>query len=218
MIVDDYAVIRAGLRMLIEQDQRMSVVSTIGPRAEALQIAQHLQPDIVVLNLLLCEESGLNFLSDLCKASPASRALVLTGVQTSESHRKALSRGAMGIVQRQHAAELLLKAIHRVHEGEVWVDRTMMSTVLSEVKYHEYRRETDPEQDKIKTLTPREREVIALVAKGLKNKEIAERLFISETTVTHHLSSIYSKLGVSHRLELVVYALANKLVDRSDST
>jgi DNA-binding NarL/FixJ family response regulator len=210
MIVDDHAVIRAGLRMLIEQDQTMTVVAMAGGPHEALGLAETERPDIIVLDLILGEEDGLDFLPDFCRASPNSRVLVLTGVQTPESHRTAIRRGAMGIVLKQQAAELLLKAIRKVHEGEVWIDRSMISSVLSEVRT-EKREEPHPELNKIQGLTAREREVIALVTEGLKNKVIGERLFISETTVTHHLSSIYSKLGVSDRLELVLYAFANKL-------
>lgn len=213
MIVDDHAVIRTGLRMLIEQDQTMTVVAMAGTPEEALRLALTEHPDIIVLDLILGEEDGLDYLPDLCKVSPNSRILVLTGVQTSESHRTAIRRGAMGIVLKQQAAELLLKAIRKVHEGEVWIDRSMMGTVLTDVRA-EKREEPNPELRKIRGLTAREREVIALVSEGLKNKVIGERLFISETTVTHHLSSIYSKLGVSDRLELVVYAFANKLTQK----
>jgi len=111
---------------------------------------------------------------------------------------------------KQQAADLLLKAIKKVHAGEVWIDRSMMSSVLSDVR-SERHEETDPEAPKIASLTPREREVIALVSEGLKNKLIGERLFISETTVTHHLSSIFSKLDVSDRLELIIYAFRHGL-------
>ncbi len=215
MIIDDHAVIRAGLRMLIEQDQNMSVVSMVGSRAEALQTARDLRPDIIVLDLLLGDEDGLEFLPELCQASPNSRVLVLTGVQATQSHRTAIRRGAMGIVLKQQAAEHLLKAILKVHDGEVWIDRSMMGSVLTEVRANPHGADANPESNKIKTLTPREREVITLVTEGLKNKAIGERLFISETTVTHHLSSIYSKLDVSDRLELVVYAFANNLAQKA---
>ena len=213
MIVDDHAVIRTGLRMLIEQDQTMTVVAMAGTPAEALALAETEKPDIIVLDLMLGEEDGLDFLPDLCNVSTNSRVLILTGVQTPESHRTAIRRGAMGIVLKQQAAELLLKAIRKVHEGEVWIDRSMIGSVLSEVR-SERREEEKPEVVKIKALTAREREVIALVSQGLKNKVIGERLFISETTVTHHLSSIYSKLGVADRLELVVFAFANNLTKK----
>lgn len=205
MIVDDHAVIRTGLRMLIEQDQTMTVVAMAGTTSEAALLAEREKPDIIVLDLMLGDEDGLEFLPQLCKTSPNSRVLILTGVQSTTSHRLAIRRGAMGIVMKQQAADLLLKAIRKVHAGEVWIDRSMMSSVLSDVR-NERHEEADPEAGKINSLTPREREVIALVSEGLKNKLIGERLFISETTVTHHLSSIFSKLDVSDRLELIIYA------------
>jgi len=213
MIVDDHAVIRTGLRMLIEQDQTMTVVAMAGTPAEALALAESERPDIIILDLILGEEDGLDFLPELRKVASNSRVLVLTGVQTPESHRTAIRRGAMGIVLKQQAAELLLKAIRKVYEGEVWIDRSMIGNVLSDVR-SERREEVNPEAVKIKTLTARELEVIALVSEGLKNKIIGERLFISETTVTHHLSSIYSKLSVSDRLELVVFAFAHSLAKK----
>ena len=210
MIVDDHAVIRTGLRMLIEQDQTMTVVAMAGTPAEALLMAERERPDIIVLDLMLGDDNGLEFLPQLCKASPNSRILVLTGVQATDSHRMAIRRGAMGIVLKQQAAELLLKAIQKVHAGEVWIDRSMMGSVLTDVR-KERHEEPDPEATKITRLTRREREVIALVSEGLKNKLIGERLFISETTVTHHLSSIFSKLEVSDRLELIIYAFRHGL-------
>jgi two-component system nitrate/nitrite response regulator NarL len=191
MIVDDHAVIRTGLRMLIEQDQTMTVVAMAGTPAEALALAESERPDIIILDLILGEEDGLDFLPELCKVGINSRVLVL----------------------KQQAAELLLKAIRKVHQGEVWIDRSMIGNVLMDVR-SEKREEVNPEAVKIKALTARELEVIALVSEGLKNKIIGERLFISETTVTHHLSSIYSKLGVSDRLELVVFAFANSLAKK----
>ena len=210
MIVDDHSVIRSGLRMLIEQDQTMTVVAMAGTPAEALLLAAREKPDIIVLDLMLGEEDGLEFLPQLCKTSPNSRVLILTGVQSSDSHRMAIRRGAMGIVLKQQAADLLLKAIRKVHAGEVWIDRSMMSSVLSDVR-NERHEEADPEAEKIASLTRREREVIALVSERLKNKLIGERLFLSETTVTHHLSSIFSKLDVSDRLELIIYAFRHGL-------
>ena len=210
MIVDDHAVIRTGLRMLIEQDQTMNVVAMAGTRAEALLLATQEQPDIILLDLMLGDEDGLEFLPTLCEMSPRSRVLVLTGVQTTESHRSAIRRGAMGIVLKQQAAELLLKAIQKVHAGEVWIDRSMMGSVLEDVRTERNQAPT-VEETKIARLTPREREVVALVSEGLKNKLIGERLYISETTVTHHLSSVFSKLEVSDRLELIIYAFRHGL-------
>ena len=116
--------------------------------------------------------------------------------------------GAMGVVLKDHAAEVLIKAIEKVHSGEVWLDRLMMGRVLQEISEE---KQSNPDREKIDTLTERERQVVGLVGEGLKNKQIAARLFISETTVTHHLSSVFSKLEVSDRLELVVYAFRHGL-------
>src|SRR6476646_3081818 len=208
LIVDDHAIVRAGLRMLIDQNPAMKVVGVAGNRVEALELATSQQPNLILLDILLGEEDGLAFLPELREAVANVRVLVLTGLRSTESQRRAIVAGAMGVVLKEHAAEVLIKAIHKVHEGEVWLDRTMMGSVLEEMTQTP---ETDPEQAKIASLTDREREVIGLIAEGLKNKQIGQRLFISETTVTHHLTSIFSKLEVSDRLELVIYAFANKL-------
>ena len=116
----------------------------------------------------------------------------------------------MGVVLKEDAAELLLKAIEKVYKGEAWLDRLTLGNLLWEMSSQE-KPTPDPQTKRISSLTERERQVINLIAEGLKNRQIAERLFISPTTVTHHLSSIYSKLGVSDRLELVIYAFSNKL-------
>lgn len=208
MIIDDHLVIRTGLRMLIEHDQRMQVVAQAGNRVEALERAGASRPDVIILDLLLGEEDGLSFLPELCQTSPNSRVLVLTGVQSPDAHRRAIRRGAMGIVLKEHAAEQLLKAIMKVHEGEVWIERSMMGSMLQELNKPTT---VDPEVTKIESLTDREREVIALIGEGLKNKQVGERLFISETTVTHHLSSVFNKLDVSDRLELIIYAFRHGL-------
>ena len=208
MIIDDHVVIRSGLRMLIEHDQRMQVVAQAGNRTEALERAEGTRPDVIILDLLLGDEDGLSFLPELCQQSPNSRVLVLTGVQNLDAHRRAIRRGAMGIVLKEHAADQLLKAIMKVHEGEVWIERSMMGSMIQEFNKPAH---VDPEVTKIESLTDREREVIALVGEGLKNKQVGERLFISETTVTHHLSSVFSKLEVSDRLELIIYAFRHGL-------
>jgi two-component system, NarL family, nitrate/nitrite response regulator NarL len=208
MIVDDHVVIRSGLRMLIEHDQRMQVVAQAGSKTEALERAASTKPDVIILDLLLGDEDGLSFLPELCQTSPNSRVLVLTGVQNPDAHRRAIRRGAMGIVLKEHAADQLLKAIKKVYEGEVWIERSMMGSMIQEINKPGL---VDPEVSKIESLTDREREVISLIGEGLKNKQVGERLFISETTVTHHLSSVFSKLDVSDRLELIIYAFRHGL-------
>jgi two-component system, NarL family, nitrate/nitrite response regulator NarL len=208
LIVDDHAVVRAGLRMLIDQNPAMKVVGVAGNRSEALAIAASEQPDLIILDILLGDEDGLTILPELREAARDARVLVLTGLRGSESQRRAMLAGAMGVVLKEHAAEVLIKAINKVHQGEVWLDRLMIGSLLDEMTQAP---EIDLERAKIASLTEREREVIALIAEGLKNKQIGQRLFITETTVTHHLSSIFSKLEVSDRLELVIYAFSRNL-------
>lgn len=208
LIVDDHAVVRAGLRMLIDQDTDMKVISVAGNRSEALAAAASDPPNIIILDLVLGEEDGLSLLPELRAVAPHSRVLVLTGLRSSESQRQAMRAGAMGIVLKEHAVEVLIKAIKKVHHGEVWLDRLTIGSVLQEMTGE---KQADPDQEKIATLTEREREVVSLVGEGLKNKQIAAKLFISETTVTHHLSSVFSKLAVSDRLELIIYAFRHGL-------
>lgn len=213
MIVDDHLVVRAGLHMLIEDHPGMTVVAMASNRTEALDLSASAAPNLILLDLDLGGENALAFLAQLRETTPNARILVLTGLRDTDAHRQAVQLGAMGVVLKEHAPDVLIKAIEKVHAGEIWLDRPTMGRMLREMSARE-EKETDPEVAKIKSLTQREREVVALIAEGLKNKQIAQRLFISETTVTHHLSSVYSKLGVSDRLELVIYAFANKLAGK----
>lgn len=208
LIVDDHAVVRAGLRMLIDQDPDMKVTGVAGNLSEALATAAGDQPNIIILDIVLGDEDGLSILPQLREVAPNARVLVLTGLRSSESQRQAMRAGAMGIVLKEHAAEVLIKAIKKVHHGEVWLDRFTMGSVLQEMTEE---KQENPNKDRIASLTEREREVVSLVGEGLKNKQIAARLFISETTVTHHLSSVFSKLAVSDRLELIIYAFRHGL-------
>ena len=209
LIVDDHLLVRTGLRMLIDNEPDMMVVGQAATRAEAITLAQTERPNLVLLDIDLGNENGLDFLSELSTTVPGVHVLVLTGLRDVDSHRRAARLGAAGVVLKEHAADVLLKAIKKVHQGEVWLDRSLMGSLFREMT--QGLAYADAEAAKISTLTPREREVVTLIAEGLKNRDIAARLFISETTVTHHLSSVFAKLGVSDRLELVIYAFANKL-------
>jgi DNA-binding NarL/FixJ family response regulator len=209
-MVDDQLIVREGLRMLIENHPGSKVVAMAGTRSEALAILARETIDLIILNLELGGYSALSFIPQLREATKTARVLVLTGLRDSETHQKAAQLGAMGVVLKEDAAELLLKAIEKVYKGEAWLDRLTLGNLLWQMSNHDIS-PPDPQTTKISSLTDRERQVILLIAEGLKNRQIAQRLFISPTTVTHHLSSIYSKLGVSDRLELVIYAFTNKL-------
>ena len=214
LIVDDHLVVRAGLHMLIENHPGMTVVAMASNRGEALDLAAKAAPNLILLDLDLGGENALDFLTQLQETVPTARVLVLTGLRDTDHHRQAVQLGAMGVVLKEHAPDVLIKAIEKVHDGEIWLDRPTMGRMLREMSARD-EKEVDPEVAKIESLTQREREVVTLIAEGLKNKQIAQRLFISETTVTHHLSSVYSKLGVADRLELVIYAFSHKLAAKA---
>jgi two-component system nitrate/nitrite response regulator NarL len=208
LIVDDHAIVRAGLRMLIDNQPSMKVVEMAGNPADALAFAARESPEIILLDLDLAGHDALGLIPELRAVAKRARILVLTALKDLQAHRRAMRLGAMGVVLKDQAAETLIKAIEKVHRGEVWIDRLTMGSLIDEMTQTA---EPDPEELKIESLTRREREVINLIAEGLKNKQIGERLFIGETTVTHHLSAIFSKLEVSDRLELVIYAFSRGL-------
>lgn len=207
VLVDADPIVRAGLRMLIGNGHGFAVVGEAGGKDEAVTVIAREQPDIILLDLDLEGRNGLEFFTELASAAKGARILVLTAVNDPEVHRSAVLLGSAGVVLKRHASEALLRAIERVSQGEVWLDQAMIAGLLSAVNKAE-----DVDAVRIATLTKREREIIMLIGEGLRNKKIADRLFISETTVRHHLTSIFSKLGVSSRLDLVVYAYRRGLV------
>jgi len=211
LIVDDHGIIRAGLRMLLESQPGITVVGEVATCAEALALATCAQPDIVLLDLDLGGENAIESMPALLRAFPHTCILVLTGVRDPEIHRQAIRHGAVGLVLKEKAVETLLEAITRVRAGEVWLEPTMIARVLSDLTRPQPAPQDSPEATKIARLTEREREVIALVGEGLRNKHIAERLYISEATVRHHLTAIFGKLGVSDRFELAIYAYQHGL-------
>lgn len=213
MLVDDHPVVRAGVRMIVEGRSEMKVVGEADNRDDALALAASERPDIILLDLDLGGESGMALIADLIAASAETRIIILTGLRDAEAHRQAVMLGAMGIVRKEKAAEVVVSAIERVHAGDAWLDPSLMADVLSDIKRSGKPKKPDPEADKIATLTNREREVISLVGEGIKSKEIAGRLFISETTVRHHLTSIFDKLGVADRVELLIYAYRHGLAN-----
>jgi DNA-binding NarL/FixJ family response regulator len=209
VIVDSHHLIRLGLHCLIETQVDMKVVGEAANREEALHLARSLKPDLIVLDLNFGEENGIDILSALREAAPETRVLVLTGIKDAAVHRQAAKFGAAGVILKEQPVELLLKAMKKVHLGELWLDRSLTGSLFDELTQQDKR--IDPDEVKKANLTARELEIVELIAEGLNNKQIGARLFISETTVTHHLSSIFGKLGVSDRLELVIYAFANSL-------
>jgi two-component system nitrate/nitrite response regulator NarL len=209
LLVDDHLVVRQGLRMLLENHADLEIAGEAATGRAAVEIAMRERPDLVLLDLDLGAEGGLDVIPQLA-ALEATRVLVLTGLRDREIHRQAIRLGASGVVLKEQAAELLVKAVRCVHAGEAWVDRSMTAALLQDMRQGPAGA-ADPEGARIATLTTREREIVALVAQGFGTQKIADALFISEKTVRNHLASIYDKLNVSERLELALYAAKHGL-------
>lgn len=210
MLVEDHPVVLWGLKNLIEsQSSSMRVVASAGNRRDALAAVRQTHPDVVLLDLTLGDESGLDFLPQLCRAAGAGRVLVLTGQRDAETHRAALRLGASGVVCKDEPAEVVLKAVSKVYEGEVWFDREAAFGVMRDLM----RGAEAAVPAAVASLTPKEREIITVIAseENSTNKQVAQHLLISENTLRNHLSSIYNKLGVGNRLELLKFALSHGL-------
>lgn len=212
VIVDDHAVLRMGLRILIESRAGLEIVGECGEADHAVEVVTETQPDIILLDIDLGSASGIDLIPKIRSVAPRARIIILTGVRDSEIHMRAVRLGAMGLVLKEQADEFLINAIEKVNAGEVWLSRAVIGSVFTELLDQDQGVQSDPTTERINTLTAREKEVIALLSEGLRNKQIAERLFISETTVRHHLSSVFGKLSVSSRFELVLYSYRHGLV------
>src|SRR5439155_8958213 len=205
LLVDDHELFVTGLSSLIQREPELTVIGQATNRTEALAAAA-LHPDIILLDLDLGTENSLDFLPELLAVGDGARVIVVTGVPDPELHLRAVRLGAMGVVLKVESAQFLVKAIRKVYSGEVWLNNSIVSSVMMELLHPKASKKKEPEAEKIASLTEREREVIALVAEGRRNKQIGERLFISEKTVRHYLTSIFDKLGVTDRLALMIYS------------
>ncbi len=211
VIIEDHLLVREGLRMLFKPHPEFILVGEAGRISDAVELVEREKPDIILLDIGLEDGNGLDLLPRLLDLSPTSKILILTALHEPDLHLRAVSLGAMGVFLKDDSSDLLFKAIRKIHQGEVWIDRTMMARVLNEISNAADK--SDLEAAKLTLLTEREREVISLIGEGLKNKQIAERLYISEGTVRHHLTSVFVKLEVADRLELVIYAYRFGLVN-----
>ncbi len=211
LLIHDQAIVRAGLRTLIDSWPGCRIIAEAPRGAEAIAITVKEAPDIAILDLNLGgDESSLAFLTDLLSVIGSGHVIILTDEQDPDSRLQAVRLGAKGIVAKNKAVEELRKSIHKVHAGELWLDRALTASIIKEMWRPREPLPLDSEEARIASLSPREREVAMLVCQGLKNKDIADRLFISETTVRHHLTAIFGKIGVAGRFELVILLYKHK--------
>jgi len=205
-VIEEHELYRKGLCLLLSERYGMKVVSDAATWAEARPHIQREQPDIVLLAVAQSNSDSLDMLPQLFAASETIKVLALLESGDKGLPRRAMRLGASGVVFKNKSADMLFKAIECVHAGEAWLDRSTTASLLRELSPRNKPPQKDPEEMKISALSQREREVIRLIGKGFKNKQIAETLFISDITVHHHLTNVYSKLEVADRLELLIYA------------
>jgi DNA-binding NarL/FixJ family response regulator len=201
LLVDDHAIFRQGLKLLLQGQRDLQVVAEATNARQALDLVAREQPHITLLDLDLEGTSSLDILESLQSLAPETRVIVLTGIRSKELQERALRLGARGFVTKENSADVIIRAIAKVRDGELWFDRATVGAAVGRMLH----RQSDAEAAQAK-LSPRELEIVRLVGEGLKNGEIAQRLFISEKTVRNHLTVIFDKIGVTDRLHLAIYA------------
>src|SRR5271157_1496894 len=209
VIADDHPIVRDGLKKLLLLEDDFEIVGEAGDGREVLSKVQEVDPDVLLLDLRMPNLDGLAALQALQQTNKRTRVIVLTASEDKNEFVQAMKLGCSGIVLKQTAPELIVKSIRKVHSGEIWLDSHTTAAVM-----RQFSTPNDPgsgggsgKTRERSPLSQREREIVQLVAHGYKNKEMAEKMFISEQTVKNHLHNIFDKLGVSDRLELALYAI-----------
>jgi DNA-binding NarL/FixJ family response regulator len=217
VVADDHPIFRDGLCRLLALEPDFEVVALAQDGRQVLDVLQQHEPDILLLDLKMPGLDGLATLQRLQTSKHKTRVIVLTASEDKNEFVQAMKLGTSGIVLKQSATDLLIKSIRKVNAGEIWLDSHTTAAVMrqfatgaDEVPAVGAPASSSRERER-SLLSTREREIVALVAQGFKNKEMAEKMFISEQTVKNHLHNIFDKLGVSDRLELALYAIHNNL-------
>lgn len=209
LIADDHPIVRDGLRKLLSLEEDFEIVGEAADGRQVLERVQELEPDVLLLDLRMPNLDGLGALQALQQAEKRTKVIVLTASDDKNEFVQAMKLGCSGIVLKQTAPELIVKSIRKVNSGEIWLDSHTTAAVMRQFAAPSEIMSTPnaPKNRERSPLSQREREIVALVAQGYKNKEMAEKMFISEQTVKNHLHNIFDKLGVSDRLELALYAI-----------
>jgi len=211
VIADDHAIFRDGLRRLLESEPEFEVAGEAADGAEALALVPQARPDILLLDLAMPRMPGLETLREMAAQQTNVRVILLTAAVENRQMIEALQIGAKGVVMKEAATQILLKAIRTVMAGQYWVGREQVADMAQFLRAHA----AGQQHSKAKSygLTRREIEILSTIVSGLSNKEIAQKFSLSEDTVKHHLTNIFDKLGVSSRLELALFAINNRLIE-----
>ncbi|WP_232805531.1 response regulator [Glycomyces xiaoerkulensis] len=214
LLVDDQQLLRAGFKMVLGAEHDIDIVGEAGDGVEAFDLTRRLVPDVVLMDIRMPRRDGVAATADIVEASLPSRVLVLTTFDLDEYVVGALKSGAAGFLTKDAPAGDLVEAIRTVHRGGAVVAPHILSTLLGRFAEHRPDEDDRPPAE-LESLTSREREVLMLLAKGLTNAEIADRLTVGETTVKTHVGHLLTKLGVRDRVQAVVLAYESGLVKPS---
>ncbi|MFA4894941.1 MULTISPECIES: response regulator transcription factor [Microbacterium] len=206
LLVDDQALFRAGIRMLVSSQPDMEVVAEAGDGQEALAVVAQTAPDVVLMDIRMPVMDGLTATAGILKSPDAPKVVMLTTFDLDEAAARAIRQGASGFLLKDAEPEFLLAAIRTVHSGS----NVIAASATRELFAH-FTEAAKPVPSAYASLTDREREIFALAARGLSNSEIAGREFLSEATVKTHISRILTKLALRDRVQLVVFAFEHGL-------
>ena len=212
LVVDDHALFRRGLQMVLEQEPDIEVVGEASDGAEAVTQAAETLPDIVLMDVRMPRRGGIDACTAIHETVPSAKIIMLTISDEEADLYEAIKAGAMGYLLKEISIEEVAAAIRAVHGGQSLISPSMASKLLTEFATM-IRKSDDRQQVPTPRLTDREMEVLKLVAKGMNNRDIAKQLFISENTVKNHIRNILEKLQLHSRMEAVVYAVREKLLE-----
>jgi DNA-binding NarL/FixJ family response regulator len=212
LVVDDHALFRRGLQMVLEQEPDIEVVGEASDGSEAVQKSADTLPDIVLMDVRMPKRGGIDACTAIHETVPSAKIIMLTISDEEADLYDAIKAGAMGYLLKEISIEEVASAIRAVHGGQSLISPSMASKLLTEFASM-IKRTDDRQQVPTPRLTDREMEVLKLVAKGLNNRDIAKQLFISENTVKNHIRNILEKLQLHSRMEAVVYAVREKLLE-----
>ena len=212
LIVDDHALFRRGLVMVLEQEKDIDLVGEAGDGAEAVNIAQDTMPDVVLMDVRMPRRGGIEATSQIKALAPHIKILMLTISDEEADLYDAIKAGASGYLLKEISIEEVANAIRQVHAGQSMISPSMASKLLTEFATMVKKTDEKPAAAQPR-LTEREMEVLRLVAKGRNNRDIAKELFISENTVKNHIRNILEKLHLHSRMQAVVYAVREKLLE-----